>query len=312
MSGKLLVIVAAVLVAGCSKAPNSGQLMHTIDVGTAPIVAPPPIVSLAGESSDASRPGASRLGGGAGAGSIRTDVVAPSIAYTYGFSFRMPVDRIAALQADDVRLCDALGDRCHIVSMSQVTGDAVGSGDVVFAVAAESARRFGDALASAVGHANGTVAGRTIEGEDLSKQIVDVEARLRGRQALADRLLDIVKTHSGTIAELTQAENSLASVQEEIDTARSELAAARERVAMSTVRVRFQGDARIQAFSSPVGASLSKAARVAGVSLALLISLLAALLPWAVPAAAGLAAYRWWTIRRRPKPLGEMPEPSQE
>jgi hypothetical protein len=266
----LLVLALATAVAGCSKSAGPNDVAKT------------KLAPAAAADQAATNPSPS----------------APQIAYTYSFAFKLPAAYIVAAQAQHVALCDRLGPKCHVVSMDQEAGPRSSAGaDMEFAVAADAARSFGDALIESVAHEGGETTGRTIQGEDLSKQIVDVEAQLRGRQALADRLLQIVQTHQGTIADLTAAEKSLADVQQEIDTARAELAEAQGRVAMSTVRISYAGSAGLGGFSAPISDSFASMGSIAGMSLAALITLLAVVLPWLLPIAALIVAYRWWHKR---------------
>lgn len=271
MRAGYIVVAAALLVAGCSKKAG-------------PTVAKDLAVAEAPAPSATNQPAA---------------IAAPQIAYTYGFSFQLPGDRISPVQAQHVALCDRLGPaRCHVVSMDQSRGEhGVASAKLTLAVAAGAARGFGDALVAAVGKADGETVARTISGEDLSKQIVDVQARLRGRQALADRLLGVVQTHKGGVADLVAAEKALADVQQEIDTARSELAEAQGRVAMSTLEVDYSSAAGVGGFLAPIRASLADLGSVAGGSVATLLTLLAGLLPW-IPVIFGIALLARWFGRR--------------
>jgi hypothetical protein len=262
-----VLVALALALAGCGKANENG--------GT---VAKAPAPALAGPSAT---------------------VTAPQIAYTYRFAFRLPAARIAAVQQQHLGLCDRMGPaRCHVVTMAQQSRSGRESeAGMTLAVSAPAARAFGDALAAAVGQEGGETVSRGIEGEDLTKKIVDLGARLRGRQALADRLLGIVRGHSGTIADLVAAEKALADVQEEIDTARAELADAQGRVTLSTVEIGYVGGAG--GFLAPIRDAFGAMTAVAGNSVATLLTLLAVLAPWLVILALAIAGVRWWRARRR-------------
>jgi hypothetical protein len=216
-----------------------------------------------------------------------------NIAYTYSFGFKIPPNRIADVQAQHLALCDQLGSRCHVVSMEQVGDTRSTDAGMELAVAASAARPFGDTLVKVVEHEGGDVTGRTIQGENLTKQMVDMEARLQGRQALADRLLGVVKTHQGSIADLVSAQKSLADVQQEIDAARAELAEARGRVAMSNIRISYAGSAGLGGFTAPIADAFASFGSIAGMSLSALLSLLAVALPWLIPAALIVLIVRW-------------------
>jgi hypothetical protein len=262
-----LMIVAGLSLAGCSKAADPNMVAKE-------------------EAAPAAAPGA--------------PIAQPTeqIAYTYSFAFKLPAGRIPDVQARHVALCDRLGPRCRVISMDQA-GDSRNAGaSMELAVDAKAARSFGAELVASAEREGGETTGRAIQGENLTKQIVDVEARLQGRQALADRLLGVVKTHQGSIADLVTAEKALADVQQEIDTARAELTEARGRVAMSTVRISYAGSASLGGFTAPIAEASGNFGSIAGASVSALLSLLAALLPWLVPAALIVFAVRWWRRRR--------------
>ena len=260
------IIVAALILTGCSKAEKSTTVTKG-DVQTAPrVTAPPQVVE--------------------------------QIAYTYSFDFKLPTARIVAVQAQHVALCDRLGVRCRLVSMDQANDTRNSGASMEIAVDANVARPFGNMLVSAVEHEGGVATGRSIEGENLSKQIVDVEAKLQGRQALANRLLDIVKTHQGGIADLIAAEKALADVQQEIDTAKAELAAARGRVAMSTFKISYAASPSLGGLSAPIADASANFGSIVGTSFAALLVILAAVLPWLVPTGLIIFGVRWWKRRR--------------
>ena len=209
-SGGFALVLAAAL-AGCSKPQNKmASDMATFDVAEAP----PP---------DAA---------GAGPAIVQA---APQIAYSYGYAYTLPAAAIAAAQARHVALCDALGPaRCRIVKMERSGGleGEYGGGTLQLIVAAPIARDLARRLDATAREAGGTPAGRTISAEDLSKQIVDTDARIRAKQALADRLLGLIQTRDGKVGELVEAERAFATAQEELDAARSWMGEMRQRVAM--------------------------------------------------------------------------------
>jgi hypothetical protein len=69
--------------------------------------------------------------------------------------------------------------------------------------------------------------------------MVDTEARIRQRQMLVARLTEILRNRAGKVAELVEAERSVAQAQEELDQAQGWLAELRGRVAMSDIEIRY-------------------------------------------------------------------------
>lgn len=208
---------------------------------------------------------------------------APQIAYTYAFGYTVDPGAVADVQRAHVSLCDRLGAaRCRIASLTRDTGDGqfVRAG-LSLLVDARIARAFGDRLDAAVAGAGGQVSSRGIEAEDLSKQIVDTEARIRGKQALADRLLVLLQNRQGKVGELVEAERAFAQAQEELDAGRSWLAEMQQRVGMSKVDISYSSTAPAGGgLWRPVRESVAQAGQVLGSSIAALITLTLALLPW--------------------------------
>lgn len=236
-------------------------------------------------------------------------VSAPQIAYGYRHGYRLDPGDIPAAQRRHTAMCDALGPaRCRISSLTRDAGDGrfVTAG-LSLLVDARIARPFGDRLDAAVTGAGGDVASRGIEAEDLSKQIVDVGARVRGKQALSDRLLLLLQNRTGKVGELVEAERAYASAQEELDAARSMLAEMRGRVAMSKVDIQYASTAPVGGGAWPaVRDSLAESGQMLGWSVAALIRFALILLPWALLAAVLVAVGRrrgWrpnWRWPRRP------------
>lgn len=225
---------------------------------------------------------------------------APQIAYSYTYAFRVPGDRLAAVQERHLELCHQLGpQRC---SLGQMRRDA-SSGDYVQAtltlqVAAPIARQFGQRLVATAAEAGADTVDQGVSGEDLSKQIVDAEARIRTREVLVRRLTQILETRSGNIQQAVEAERAVTQAQEELEAARAWLAEMRGRVAMSTFTISYNSGAPLAGgLSEPVRGAAAEVGGIVGKSLAAMIILLGTLLPWALLALLVWVAVR--TARRR-------------
>ena len=222
-------------------------------------------------------------------------VVLPQIAYSYRYGFTVPAAAIAQVQQAHVAACDRLGAaRCRVVEMQRRAADGGGaSGSLRLQVDARIARGFGAELSKAVNGAGGALDESSTTSEDLSKQIVDTEARLRSKQALAARLMQLLQSRNGTVAELVEAERKVAEVQEEIDAAQSWLAEMRGRVSMSAIEVDYDA-AGGSGFFRPIREAGANLAQILGVSVAGLMVLVVGGLPWAL--VIGLIV---WLLRRR-------------
>ena len=145
--------------------------------------------------------------GEAAAGSVEPAAIpvsVPKIAYVYEYGYRVAADRMVALQRRHTELCEGQGPRnCRIIEMRSSGGEGdYASGSLALEVAAPKARAFGAELAKVAGESGGEEVSSAITGEDLSKQIVDTEARLRARIVLRDRLMEVLASRKGSVAEL--------------------------------------------------------------------------------------------------------------
>ncbi len=220
----------------------------------------------------------------------------PQIAYSYDYGFRLPSSEIPKAQQQHIALCNRLpANGCRVLNMSNSGGEGdYATGRLHLEVAAPKAMAFGEQLAEAIDQSGGSQIAASISGEDLSKIIVDTEARLRSRVLLSQRLTELLRTRKGTVAELVEAERAVTSVNEEIDQARSWLKEMRGRVSYSTVMINYQSSAPgAGGFSQPIREALGDISATLGYSIAAVITLIAIMLPWILLLA--LAIY----LRRR-------------
>lgn len=206
----------------------------------------------------------------------------PQIAYVFTYGYRIAGTQIPMLQQRHADLCESKGPLvCRIIAMDQATRDgAYVGGTLQLAVASAEARGFGKQLATIAEGADGKQIAAAISGEDLSKRIVDTEARLRARVVLRDRLMEVLASRRGTVTELVEAERGVAQVNEEIDQARSWLSEMKGRVAFSRLDITYEsGVAPTNGFLDPVRAAIGSLGSIFGVILATLIVLAAILGP---------------------------------
>lgn len=247
----IILMASAALVSACSeRSPESAtEQVTTADI-EAPMadmapppppaerVAPPPAATEMESSEAMSSPAIMPP-------TSSTDPIAvnvPQIAYRYAMGFRAPDDAIKPLQNRHADLCEARGPReCRIVSMRQAEREGDYSyGSLQLAVSSRIAREFSKELEESSGTVDAELVSSSIDGEDLSKAIVDTEARLRARTVLRDRLMEILRNRNGTVKELVEAERGVAQVNEEIDQARSWLNEMRGRVAFSQMAITYE------------------------------------------------------------------------
>lgn len=227
-------------------------------------------------------------------------VTLPRMANVFDYGFRLPGEEIAALQMRHADMCEALGPRqCMIVGMTSAGGeeDEEASGVLELAVASDRARGFVGELSAIAEGFHGEQVSAQITGEDLSKQIVDTQARLRSRTELRDRLLEVLRTRRGSVEDLVAAEQNVAAINEEIDQARSWMAEMEGRVSFSRVKLTYASNTPVGSdFMGPVNKALGSLGSILGILAAVMIVLAGVTGPFVL----GALGLRHWQKRKAP------------
>ncbi|MET4684770.1 DUF4349 domain-containing protein [Brevundimonas faecalis] len=273
---------ASVLLAGCQPAGRQ-QADESADVALVEAAAP----------ADTAASAPATAAGGA------TPIVAPSIAYAYRFGLELPAEAATTLMAKHEQACIAAGaSACQVIgsNSSRVGRDSVQASLEMRATPAYVAR-FRAALDGEAKGAGGRVAEQAVESEDLTRQLIDTEARMRATETLRDRLQQLLATRSGPLEQLLQVERELARVQGELDATRSALAVMRTRVQTSELDVTYRAAGQLAPDSAlrPVTDALGQVAHLFMSTLAALIMVLAAALPLLLV----IAPLAWLGWRRR-------------
>lgn len=207
----------------------------------------------------------------------------PKLAYIYALAFEMPSIDIGKLMRRHADLCEQQGpSSCRLVGMDlsgEVERDDI-SGKLQLAVAAPHARALTALLEKEAEGLGAEQTSTTIASEEVSKTIVDTEARIRAREDLRDRLTEVLRTSKGSVKDLVEAERQVAAVNEEIDQARSWLAETKGRVAFSRMDINYRSQAAVgSAFLAPIASAFGSLGSVLGFVIAALLLLAAVLGP---------------------------------
>lgn len=231
----------------------------------------------------------------------------PKIAYAYSFGFTVPARNMSELQRKHAQLCEKMGPQtCRVMQLSNSGNEGdYAYGELELEVAAPQAKAFGGELAKAADDLGGKQTSSAVSGEDLSKQIVDTEARLQARLLLRDRLMGLLARHDGSVAELIEAERGVADVNQEIDEARRMLKEMNGRIEYSTVKINYQSQSRSGAgFLEPIFAVLGSLGSILGWLIAILIVVTISL----VPITLFVMAWRWaWRRGKTLVQIGKQP-----
>ena len=271
--------VSVLLLIGCSKPATAP---------TSALAPPPPApeaVAAPGASAEAPAP---------------TAPVLPQLAYTYEAQVLASADAMPALVSRHEAACRRAGAAvCQVVGAERATDRDGAHAQLKLRAQPAWLQAFRDGLAGDVLALGGKVVSTSTSSEDLSRSLVDTDAALRAKTTLADRLQKLLAERGGKLSDLLDVEKALAETQGEIDTARSELAAMRARVATSDLTLSYTSRPAVAGVWRPVADALQASAGVFGQAVAFLIMAAAALLPFAIVAVAAALLLRAWRRRGR-------------
>jgi hypothetical protein len=233
---------------------------------------------------------------------------APMMAYAYEEAMWAPTDRVKPLMEADQKLCVAAGlATCQVVTVRQTQNGPDAKATLELRATPAWIAKLRGQLEGDLKAAGGHMLRSEVTSEDLTRSIVDGEARLRAQVTLRDRLQTLLAQRPGKLGDLLDVERELARVQGEIDSAQSTLAVMRTRVATSTLTLTYQS------FKPPyrpvpggwgplAEAGRDVVATLAG-SLGTLVRVVVWLAPWALVIGLPL-----WLLRKRLPRLRRKPK----
>lgn len=217
------------------------------------------------------------------------DAIAPvpaMMAYEYGYTLTAPQDRVRGLMTSHEARCRSAGSAVCQVIGSQISehGQARLEGRLELRASPQWIATFRAGLAQDVARSDGRIVDSRVESEDLSRTIIDTDARLRAMTTLRDRLQNLLDTRPGKLADLIEIEQQLARVQGEIDSAQSQLAHDRGRVATSKLTLDYESHNALARDSvwSPLADAFNDFVELMVGVVAFLIRLVAVLIPLAL------------------------------
>lgn len=224
------------------------------------------------------------------------------MAYMYGLGLELPGDKLASVMDAHTEACLEAGPlTCQLMSVSREGDPDVSiSGSLRLRAQPDWLQGFLERAAESADAAGGEVRLRTTSAEDVTRQMVDTEARLAALRTLRDRLLEILQSRPGQLADLLEVERELARVQGDLDAATSALAVLRQRVTMSELQVSYvmADRAMTPRTFEPIGRAASGFLHTLSLGVAGIITIVATLLPWALFLAAAIWALRLFKIGR--------------
>ncbi|HMC93113.1 MAG TPA: hypothetical protein VKI45_11690 [Allosphingosinicella sp.] len=221
---------------------------------------------------------------------------APGVAFNYKYAFRLPAERITAVQEEHAEACEKLGvARCRITGLYyHLSGDRNVEARLDFKLDPAIARGFGKEGIAAVAHADGLLVTSEITGTDAGAAI----DRVNGSQAAQAEALKKIEAELAKpglkAAERVELQRQAQQLRDAIAAGKAEKAEKQESLAKTPMSFAYEaGD-----MAPGVRRSLSDGLANVVAALEWMLLALLTLLPWAV--VAGLV---WWVWRRfGPKP----------
>ena len=187
------------------------------------------------------------------------------------------------------------GTQGYVASLSQTGGHAANTdtADLTLRVPAEHFSKVMDSLGGL-----GPVTGRSVTGDDVTGQSVDLDARLRALQAQADAFSALL-TRATSITDVLAVREQLDGVLTQIEQLSAERKSLDDRVEMATIEVSLAEPGGAPAGPTPYWREVLEAAvtRVARVGAAVVVGLATLLLPGLL---VGLGWLAWRRTRRHP------------
>ena len=287
------VLLPALLVLAACHDPRSGGSYADMDIAAEPM----PVMESADVQADYSP--LSGLEDSAPA-------TASYLAYRHSLGLVLPTAAVEPTMAAHMRECQRAGPTtCQVLgSRSDPYGDDSVSASLSLRADPNWLEAFRTRIRLDAESGNGRVTASSVSVEDLTRSILDTDARLRAQTALRDRLQALLEARDGELADLLAVERELARVQGEIESATSVLKALRQRVDMSALDITYSS--RVSAVSSsafaPLGRSFRSFFRNTAYALSTVVDAASFLLPWFLLVILPLAwlARRAWRGRRQP------------
>ncbi|NHZ79427.1 DUF4349 domain-containing protein [Massilia sp. CCM 8695] len=136
------------------------------------------------------------------------------------------------------------------------------------------------------------------ENEDLTPEVIDVDAKIANLTALKTRILDLLAKRSGTLEDVLAADKQLSMIQAELDSIQGKRKALAGQTEMTRVDLTLvpQPLGAERSWAAPVAQAAGASGRVLMSSLATLITATVAVLPWLL---VGLPLFLWLRKRYR-------------
>lgn len=300
-----LLLACSLVLAGCER-PSSSADTAEATAEYAEMPAPAPMAESAKMAAPMAPMALQRAGGAASfAAGVSADAADPAaqrhIAVRHMLTVESPGDQLPALWEKVRAQCEAL--RCELLnsSLRQETPRQGAGASLSLRVAPEDTPKLLGALQGA-----GTVVQHDTHSEDLSAQVIDVEAHIRNRTEFRDSLRALLARSENhrALKDVLDIQRTLTQTQAELDSRATQLKALQARTRMQQIDIDFRAEHRVVSGggSNPIARAWEEAGETLAYSAAAVVTFVAMVLPWVPLALLGLGLLLWlwlWLWRRR-------------
>ncbi len=240
--------------------------------------------------------------------------VAPGVAFQYQYSFRVPGEKIEAVQDEHAAACETLGlSRCQITGLNFQQGEAgYPEGRMEFLLDPSIARKFGRDAISSVEKAEGIVANSNVSGDNVGSEIASSQVRSAGIEAEVKRIEARLAGKGLANDERTELRRRAEELRDMLGGEKEARRGGEKRLATTPVVFDYSGNMGIGgagAFGDAWAASSSSMATM----FAFVMLFAGVILPWLLPVGVfvllvksplGVGLRRWWN---RNTPLVDAP-----
>lgn len=172
----------------------------------------------------------------------------PDRLIAYQVALALEVQDFDAAKARAQRIAEAAGGYVAHAGLSE-TPRMPRRANLVLRVPAEGLMSILDQI-----RALGRVTQEQLSTEEVTEQVVDLEARLRNARATEERLIAVLRERTGKVKDILEVEREIARTREEIERMEAQRKNLMRRVEMATINVTLAEEFRAQLEPAPVGA----------------------------------------------------------
>jgi Domain of unknown function (DUF4349) len=211
---------------------------------------------------------------------------APNLAFEYRYAFKLPDDKIGAVQEEHAEACETLGSaRCQIVDMTyqQINEDRA-EAMLAFKLDPAIARKFGREAIASVEKAEGVLADGNVTGTNVGGEIEDSQSRSAMLQAQLERLEKRLSMKGLPPKERASLQDRAEELRKELDGEQEGRRAGEGKLAMTPVRFTYAGDDGLPGFGkeNPFANAFDVTANSFATMISFVLLVLGGIAPWAL------------------------------